>query len=118
MRFMMLYKPGKEATAPPSAGEIAAMGALIQEMAKASVLLSTEGLQPSSKGARISVTGGGFSITEGPFPESKELIAGYAVVQVKSKQEAIEWAKRFLKVVGKGESEIREMYDAPALAPS
>lgn len=118
MRFMMLYKPGKEATAPPSEKEIAAMGNLIQEMAKAGVLLATDGLQPSSKGARIKATEGGFTITDGPFAEAKELIAGYAIVQVKSKQEAIEWAKRFLNVVGRGESEIREMYDAPAFGPA
>lgn len=114
MRFMMLYKPGKEATAPPSEKEIAAMGNLIQEMARAGVLRTTEGLQPSSRGVRIGTTGGGFTITDGPFPESRDLIAGYAIVQVNSKQEAIEWAKRFLNVAGGGESEIREMYDTPA----
>jgi hypothetical protein len=89
------------------------MGKLIEEMAKAGVLLATDGLQPSSKGARVRISGGKFTVTDGPFTEAKELIAGYAIVQVKSKEEAIEWAKRFLKVMGEGESEIRQMHDAP-----
>jgi hypothetical protein len=113
MRFMTLYKPGKEATAPPSNELFAEMGKLIEEMAKAGVLLATDGLQPSSKGARVRVSGGKFTVTDGPFTEAKELIAGYAIVQVKSKEEAIEWAKRFLKVMGEGESEIRQMHGAP-----
>ncbi len=89
------------------------MAKLIEEMAKAGVLLATDGLQPSSKGARVRISGGKFTVTDGPFTEAKELIAGYAIVQVKSKEEAIEWAKRFLKVMGEGESEIRQMHDAP-----
>jgi hypothetical protein len=111
MRFMMLYKPGKESDTPPSAQEMAAVGQLIQEMAKAGVLITTDGLQPSSKGARVRISDGRFTITDGPFTEAKELIAGYAIVQVKSKEEAIEWAKRFLKVMGEGESEIRRMHE-------
>jgi hypothetical protein len=114
MRFMMLYKPGKESDAPPTQQEMADMGQLIEEMAKAGVLLATDGLQPSSKGARVRISGGEFTVTDGPFTETKELIAGFAIVQVKSKAEAIELAKRFLKVVGEGESEIRLMHEAPA----
>jgi len=110
---MMLYKSTKEATAPPSNEHLAAMGKLIEEMMKAGVLLSTEGLQPSAKGARIRISGGKFTVQDGPFAEGKEFIGGYAIVQVKAKEEAIEWAKRFLKVVGEGESEIRLMHDAP-----
>jgi hypothetical protein len=117
MRFMMLYKPGKEADAPPSQKEMADMGQLIEEMAKAGALLAADGLQPSSKGARVRISGGKFTVTDGPFAETKELIAGYAIVQAKSKQDAIELAKRFLKVVGEGESEIRQMHDASALGP-
>lgn len=90
------------------------MGKLIEEMAKAGVLLATDGLQPSSKGARVRISGGKFTVTDGPFTEAKELIAGYAIVQVKSKEEAIEHAKRFLTLVGEGESEIRQMHEAPA----
>jgi hypothetical protein len=114
MRFMMLYKPGKESDRPPTQQEMADMGQLIGDMAKAGVLIATDGLQPSSQGVRVRISGGEFTVTDGPFTETKELIAGYAIVQAKSKQEAIELAKRFLKVVGEGESEIRLMHDAPA----
>jgi hypothetical protein len=71
-------------------------------MAKAGVLLTTDGLQPNSKGARVRISGGKFSVTDGPFTEAKELIAGYAIVRVKSKEEAIEQAKRFLTLMGEG----------------
>jgi len=113
MRFMTLYKPGKEAMAPPSNEHLAEMGKLIEEMTKAGVLLSTEGLQPSAKAARVRISGGKLTVIDGPFAEAKELIGGYAIIQVKSKEEAIEWSKRFLKVVGEGESEVRQMHDAP-----
>ncbi|HUY98798.1 MAG TPA: YciI family protein [Thermomicrobiaceae bacterium] len=114
MRYMMLYKPGFEATAPPSEQEMAAVGGLIAEMAGAGVLLATDGLQSSAHGARLSLENGRFSVTDGPFTESKELIAGYAIVQVASKEEAVEWGKRFLSVMGGGASEIRLMHDQPA----
>jgi hypothetical protein len=120
MRFMMIYKPADtrdmEAGVPPSGLTMAEMGALIGEMAKAGVLLLTDGLLPSSKGARVRRSEGKVTVTDGPFTETKELIAGFAIVQVQSKAEAIEWAKRFLKVAGDGESEIRQMYDTPAYA--
>jgi hypothetical protein len=118
MRFMMLYKPGTESDAPPTQQEMETMGQFIQDMAKAGVLIATDGLQPSSKGARVRISGGKFSVTDGPFTETKELIAGYAIVQAKSKEEAIELAKRFLEVVGEGESEIRLMHDEPAFDAS
>jgi hypothetical protein len=111
---MMLYKPGRETTAPPTQREMADMGRLIEEMAKTGVLLATDGLQPSAKGARVRISGGRFTVSDGPFAETKELIAGYAIVQVESKAKAIELAKRFLTVVGEGESEIRLMHEAPA----
>jgi len=114
MRFMTLYKPGRESDAPPTEKEMADMGQLIEDMAKAGVLIATDGLQPSSKGARVRISGGKFTVIDGPFTETKELIAGYAIIQVKSKEEAIELTKRFLKVVGEGESEIRLMHDVPA----
>ena len=116
MRFMVLYKPGRETDAPPSEREMADVGQLIEEMAKAGVLIATDGLQPSSKGARVRISGGKFSVTDGPFTETKELVAGYAILSVKSKAEAIEWAKRFLKVMGEGESEVRQMHDTAAFA--
>jgi len=114
MRFMMLYKPGKESDGPPSQQQMAAVGQLIEDMARAGVLIATDGLQPSSQGARVRITEGKFTVTDGAFTETKELVAGYAIVRAKSKQEAIGLAKRFLAVMGEGESEIRLMQDAPA----
>jgi hypothetical protein len=114
MRFMMLYKPGYESDAPPTPENMEQVGKLIEEMAKAGVLLATDGLQPSSKGARVKISGGKFTVTDGPFAEAKELIGGFAIVRLSSKQEAIEHAKRFLAVMGEGESEIRLMHDQPA----
>lgn len=118
MRFMMLYKPGQETDRPPTEQEMCDMGALIEEMAQSGVLLATDGLQSSKKGARVRITDGKFTITDGPFTETKELVAGFAIVQVSSKDEAIALAKRFLTVVGQGESEIRLMHDAPAYQAS
>ena len=114
MRYTMLYKPGRESDAPPTQQEMADMGQVIEEMAKAGVLIATDGLQPSSKGARVRISDGKFVVTDGPFTETKELVAGFAIVEAKSKQEAIELAKRFLTVVGEGESEIRLMHSEPA----
>jgi hypothetical protein len=87
------------------------MGKFCEEMAKAGVLLATEGCQPSSKGARVRLSGGKLSVTDGPFTETKELIAGFALVQAKSKEAAIELARRFLKVAGDGETEVRQVYE-------
>ncbi len=111
MRFMSLYKPGSEQAGPPNPEHMAAMGALIEDMAKSGVLLSTDGLHSSSKGARIRAENGKFTVTDGPFAEAKELIGGYAIMRVNSKEEAIEHTKRFLSVVGRGECELRQMDD-------
>jgi hypothetical protein len=116
MRFMMLYKPGHESDAPPSAEHMAEMGRYIAELTQAGVLLATDGLQSSKKGTRVRITGHTFTVTDGPFTEAKELIAGFAIIQAASKEEAIGHAKRFLTLVGEGESEIRLMHEAPALA--
>jgi hypothetical protein len=110
MRFMTLYKPGYESDAPPTEQVMAAMGKLIEDMTKSGVLIATDGLQPSSKGARVRISGKKITVTDGPFTETKELIAGYAIINVKSKAEAIELTKRFLTVMGEGESEIRLMH--------
>lgn len=118
MRFMTIYRPADqnsvEAGVPPTQQEMAKMGEFIEEMAKSGILLATDGLQPSSKGSRVRLSGGKFEVTDGPFTETKELIAGFAIVQVKTKAEAIELAKRFLKIAGDGETEIRLMHDVPA----
>jgi len=114
MRFMLLYKPGFETDAPPTPDNMAKVGKLIEEMAKSGVLLATDGLMPSKKGARVKITNGKVTVTDGPFTEAKELIGGFAIVNVKSKQEAIDQARTFLTVMGEGESEVRQMHDAPA----
>ncbi|MBA3319324.1 MAG: hypothetical protein H0T50_14695 [Gemmatimonadales bacterium] len=114
MRFMTLYKSGRESDTPPSPEEMAKVGRLIEEMTRAGVLLSTDGLQPSSKGARVRISEGKLSVVDGPFAETKELISGYAIVEARSKEHAIELTKRFLEVMGEGESEVRLMHEAPA----
>jgi hypothetical protein len=111
MRFMTLYKPGRESDAPPTQEVMAKMGELIADMTKAGTLIATDGLQPSSKGAKVRISDGKFTVVDGPFAETKELVAGYAIVQASSKEEAIQLAKRFLSVMGEGESEIRLMHD-------
>lgn len=118
MRYMTLYKPGTENDAPTEK-EMAAVGQLIQEMAQAGTLITTDGLQPSSKGARVKIDSTGkITVIDGPFTETKELVGGYAIINAKSKAEAIELTKRFLKTMGRGESEIRLMQDAPAFDAS
>jgi len=93
------------------------MGRFIEEITNAGVLLATDGLQPSSKGARVKLSEGKVTVTDGPFVETKELVASYAVFQVKSMPEAIEWTTRFLKVLGEGECELRPIFEASDFAP-
>ena len=123
MRFMMMIKANQdtEAGVMPDEQLIAAMGKYNEELAKAGVLLDLSGLQPSSKGARIKFSGGKRSVIDGPFPETKELIAGYWLIQVKSKQEAIEWAMRVPAPHGEGrdgEIELRQLFELEDFAPS
>src|SRR6266849_8505941 len=112
MRFMMLVKADKnsEAGVLPSKELVAAMGKFNEEMVKAGVMLAAEGLHASSKGARISFSGGKPIVTDGPFAETKELIAGFWLIQVKSKAEAIEWASRV--PFREGGIEIRQVFEA------
>jgi hypothetical protein len=112
MRYLCVYKPSAPEGVPPTPKEMAAMGLLIDEMTKAGVLLSTEGCQPSAKGFRMRRTNGKVITTDGPFAESKELIGGFAIISVKSKEEAVRWTKRFLEVAGDGESEVRQLHEA------
>src|SRR5512147_1485563 len=104
MRFMMMVKANRdtELGVMPDEQLIAAMGKYNEELAKAGVLLDLSGLQPSAKGARIKFAGGKRTVIDGPFPETKELIAGYWLIQVKSKQEAIDWAMRVPAPHGEG----------------
>jgi hypothetical protein len=113
MRFLGLLRADKEseAGAPPTPDLMARMGTFIDEITRAGVLLATDGLHPSAKGARIRLADGKVTVTDGPFTESKELVASYALLQVKSRAEAVEWTTRFLKVLGRGECEVRQVYE-------
>lgn len=121
MRFIAMVKGNKltESGAPPDPKLLEAMGKFNEELAKAGVLLAGEGLQPTSKGARIKFSGGKRTVIDGPFAESKELIAGFWMLQVKSKAEAIEWIKRTPHPFGEGEAEIeiRQVYEASDFGP-
>jgi hypothetical protein len=115
MRFMLLRKADKatEAGVMPSRQLLDAMGHYMEEMGKAGVLLAGDGLQPTSKGACVNFSGGRPTVTEGPFPGRTDLLAGFAMIQVPSKQEAIEWVKRWPALDGDGDVqiEIRQMYE-------
>jgi hypothetical protein len=122
MRFMILVKANKdsEAGAMPEEKLIAAMATYHEELAKAGVLLDATGLQPTSKGFRVKYSGAKRTVVDGPFTETKELIAGYTLIQVKSKQEAIEWAKRFPNPHGEGsdsEIEVRQLFELEDFGP-
>src|SRR3979411_943468 len=122
MRFMIMVKATKdsEAGVMPDEKLLTEMGKFNEEMVKAGVMLAGEGLQPSSKGARVKFSGGKRTVTDGPFAEAKELVAGYWLIQVKSKEEAIEWVKRCPDPMGKGveaEIEIRQVYEASDFPP-
>src|SRR5262245_10881521 len=112
MRFMVLVPASKEseAGAMPPKELLAAMGKFNEEMVKAGVMLAGEGLAPSSKGARIKYEGGKTTVTDGPFTESKELIAGFWMIQCKSKEEAVEWMKR-APFGGGVQIEIRQIFE-------
>jgi hypothetical protein len=113
MKFLSIYK-SVEKGVPPTEEEMSKMGKLIEEGMKAGWLLGTEGCLPSALGARVRLSDGKISVTDGPFTESKEVVGGFAILQANSKAEVIELAKSFLSVVGTGECELRQMYEAPA----
>ncbi len=119
MRIIGLLKADKdsEAGTPPSKELMENMGPFIEEVTKAGVLLATDGLQPSSKGARVKVSDGKVTVTDGPFAETKELVASYALLQVKTMDEAIHWTTRFLEVLGGGECELRPIFEASDFDP-
>ncbi|MCI0625833.1 MAG: YciI family protein [Acidobacteria bacterium] len=125
MRYMMMIKATKdyEAGIPLSPELMAGMGKLTEEMMKAGVLLASDGLQPSSKGTRIKYSSGKRTVIDGPFAETKELIGGYAILQAKSKEEAIELANRVVEVHVKAgipefEMEIRPLFDPADFGPA
>jgi PhnB protein len=122
MRFMIIRKADKntEAGVMPSEQLLAAMGKYNEELVKAGALIDAAGLQPSSKGARLKFSNGKPTVFDGPFTEAKELITGYSIIQVKSKEEAIEWVKRWPSLDGGGnvEIEIRQMFELEDFGPS
>jgi hypothetical protein len=122
MRFMMIVKATKntEAGVMPSENLLSAMMKYNQELAKAGVLLDLSGLQPSSKGARIKFSRDKVTVIDGPFAETRELIAGYWLIKVKSKAEAIEWAKRCPNPYGEegeGDIELRQLFELEDFEP-
>jgi len=115
MKFMILVKATKdsEAGVMPSEQLLAEMGKFNEELVKAGVMLAGEGLHPSSKGARVRFSGAKRSVIDGPFAETKELVAGFWIWQVRSKEEAIEWVKRCPNPMpGESEIEIRQVFEA------
>jgi hypothetical protein len=122
MRFLIIRKAdtSTEAGVAPTDELIAAMGRYNEEMVKAGVMLSGDGLQPTSKGARVKFSGGKPRVIDGPFTEAKELVAGFSILQVDSKEEAIEWVKRWPQIDGGGEVEIeiRQLYELEDFGPS
>ncbi|HEX2077157.1 MAG TPA: YciI family protein [Longimicrobium sp.] len=118
MRFMIIVKasPESESGALPSAEQLEEMGRYNEELVRAGVMLAGEGLHPSSRGARVRFDGRERTVVEGPFSESKELVAGFWLIQVKSREEAIEWVKRI--PFQDGEVEIRQVFETEDFAPS
>ena len=111
MKFLSIYK-SMERAAPPSEEEMAKMGKLVEEGMKAGWLLATEGCLPTALGARVRNSSGKLTVTDGPFTEAKEVVGGFAILRAKSKEEAIQLAKDFLQVVGEGECELRQIFEA------
>jgi len=111
MRFMLIVKASKESEAGilPTGKELADMGKFNEQMVKNGMMLAGEGLQASSKGARVTFKGGKPSVVDGPFAETKELVAGFWLIQAKSKEEAVEWARRAPFV--DGEIEVRQVFE-------
>ncbi|MBA3410948.1 MAG: YciI family protein [Geodermatophilaceae bacterium] len=115
MRFMIILKSDSntEAGVMPTEQELTDMGNYNEELVKAGVMLAGEGLQPSSKGARVQFSDGKTTVLDGPFSETKELIAGFWLIQVKSRDEAVEWVKRVpISATQETEIEIRQVFEA------
>jgi hypothetical protein len=109
MRFLSIYT-APESNAPPTPEMIARMGEFIEAGKKRGILVATEGCMPTALGARIVLSDGKLIMTDGPFTESKEVIGGFALLQSNSKEEALDYVKEFLQVVGEGQCELRQLY--------
>jgi hypothetical protein len=116
MKFLSIYKAAERNT-PPTQQEMASMGKLIEEGFKSGWLIATEGCLPTALGARVRRSNDKVTVTDGPFSESKEVVGGFAIMNAKSKEHAIQLAKDFLQVVGEGECELRQIYDAGTEQP-
>jgi hypothetical protein len=111
MRFLTYTMGDDSVPAPPPTPELMQeMGKLVEEATKAGVLVATGGMAPTAEGTKVRYSDGEFSIIDGPFTETKELIGGWALMEVRDKAEAIEWTKRFLAIAGIGESTIRQVF--------
>jgi hypothetical protein len=111
MKFLSIYKTIERNT-PPTQEEMDRMGKLVENGFKSGKLLATEGCLPTALGARIRIDNGTVTVTDGPFSEAKEVVGGFAIFSVNSKAEAIEYVREFLSVVGAGECELRQVYEA------
>jgi hypothetical protein len=123
MRFMIIVKGNadSEAGKMPEDSLVASMAAYHEELVKAGALLDASGLQPTSRGWRVRYNGGRPTVIDGPFAEAKEVVAGYTLIQVKSREEALEWSRRFPSPFGDGvdcEIEVRQLYELDDLPPS
>jgi hypothetical protein len=109
MRFLgyTLANEAETPTEPPSPDMYEKMGKFVEEATKAGVVVATGGIAPTSEGAIVSLKGGQFTVVDGPFTEAKELVGGWALMECRDKDEAIEWTKRFLNVLGEGECRVR-----------
>lgn len=110
MKFLMTYAAANR-NAPPTPEHMAAIQRFSEEMTKAGILLMTGGMIKPTKGTKVRMAGGKYSVTDGPFAESKELIDGFALVQTKSKQEALDVSERFMRIAGDGEGEILQVFE-------
>lgn len=120
MRFLLTTKAGAEAAAPPSPELMMALGRLMQEMAQSGALVQAGGMQSAARAAKLKLSSGKVTVTDGPFAEAKEVVGGYAIVDVKSREEALELARRFLQIhadiLGSSyetESEVRQLFGGP-----
>jgi len=115
MKFLMTYTATH--SAPPTPEKMAAIAKYSQEMAQAGILIMTGGLQRPTKGTHVRMTRGDFAVLDGPFAETKEVIDGFALVNAKSKEEAIDLARRFMSIAGDGEGEILQVFDPGEVSP-
>lgn len=119
MRYLGLLfaDPHNEESGPPSPEMLARMGSFVDDAMKQGVIVATEGLKPSRFGTRVKLDNGKRTVVDGPFTESKELVASYAILNYESREQAIEWTNRFLDVLGGGHVELRPLWEAADFAP-